>query len=217
VTGHDLWPWALMALLGAYHGLNPAMGWLFAVGLGLQDRSRRSVVRALPAIAAGHELSIALVALLVLGLGVLADPAMLHVGAAVVLVAFGLFRFVKPNAHPRWTRARVNRREIALWSFLMSSAHGAGLMVAPVLIGAGAAEASAHDHALIDAGSAGFAPPAAALAVTLHVAAMLAVMGLVAVVVYEKVGVNVLRRAWINLDHVWAAAFVAAGAVTLVT
>jgi hypothetical protein len=214
---HDLWPWALMALLGAYHGLNPAMGWLFAVSLGLQDRSRRSVVRALPAIAVGHELSIAIVALLVLGLGLLADPAVLHVAAAVVLVAFGTFRFVKPNAHPRWTRARVNRRELTLWSFLMSSAHGAGLMVAPILIGAGAAEASAHDHALLDAGSASFTAPTAALAISLHVGVMLLVMGLVAVVVYDKVGVTVLRRAWINVDHLWAAAFIMAGFVTLIT
>lgn len=77
----DAWPWLLLALLGAYHGLNPAMGWLFAVGLGLQDRSRDSVLRALPPIALGHELAIAAVALLVVGLGAVADPGPLRVGA----------------------------------------------------------------------------------------------------------------------------------------
>src|SRR3712207_3293894 len=102
------------------------MGWLFAVGLGLQDRSRRSVVRALGPIALGHELAVALVAALVIGLGVLTDARALHIGAAVALVAFGLFRFARPRAHPRWTRMRVNRRELTWWSFLMSSAHGAG-------------------------------------------------------------------------------------------
>src|SRR5688572_15382193 len=136
-------PLVTVALLGAYHGLNPAMGWLFAVGLGMQERSRRAVLRALPPIAAGHELAIALVALLVVGLGALADPRALHLAAAITLIAFGIFRFARPRAHPRWTTMRVTRKELTCWSFLMSSAHGAGLMVAPVLLGSGAVE-SAH-------------------------------------------------------------------------
>jgi hypothetical protein len=211
------WPWLLLALLGAYHGINPAMGWLFAVGLGLQDRSRRSVLRALLPIAVGHELALATVVLLVLGVGAVADPTVLHIGAAVVLVAFGLFRFAKPRAHPRWTTMRVSRGELTWWSFLMSSAHGAGLMVAPVLIGAGAAQADAHAHGLDHAGVGALSLPQSALAITFHVGAMLLVMGVVAVLVYEKLGVAVLRRAWINLDHVWAAAFVLAGVITLLT
>jgi hypothetical protein len=212
------WPWVLMALLGAYHGLNPAMGWLFAVALGMQERDRGAVLRALPPIAIGHELAIALVALLVLGLGALTDPSVLHLGAGFALIGFGAFRFAKPRAHPRWTRARVNRRELTWWSFLMSSAHGAGLMVAPVLIGAGAAsEAAAGDHALAAVQAQGLSIPGSALAVTLHVAAMLAVMGVIAVVVYDRVGVAVLRRAWVNLDAVWATAFVMAGVLTLFT
>jgi hypothetical protein len=214
---HSAWPWALMALLGAYHGLNPAMGWLFAVGLGLQDRDRRSVLRALPPIAIGHELAIAVVALLVLGLGVLTDTSVLHIGAAVVLIAFGLFRFVKPRAHPRWTTMHVNRRELTLWSFLMSSAHGAGLMVAPVLIGAGAAQADASGTTIGHVDVGGMSMAQGALAITLHVGAMLLVMGVISLVVYEKVGVAVLRRAWINLDLLWAAAFVMAGVVTFFT
>jgi hypothetical protein len=214
----EAWPWVLMALLGAYHGLNPAMGWLFAVALGMQERDRRAVLRALPPIAIGHELAIAVVVLLVLGLGALTDPSALHLGAGVALIAFGVFRFVKPRAHPRWTRARVNRRELTWWSFLMSSAHGAGLMVAPVVIGAGAAsEAAADDHALSAVQAQAMSIPGSVLAVTLHVAAMLAVMGVVAIVVYDHVGVAVLRRAWVNLDAVWAGAFVLAGVLTLFT
>jgi hypothetical protein len=107
------------------------MGWLFAVALGMQDRDRGAVLRALPAIAIGHELSLVLVVAVVLGLGLLTDTSVLHLGAGIALVAFGIFRFVKPRAHFRWTTGRVNRRELAWWSFLMSSAHGAGLMVAP--------------------------------------------------------------------------------------
>jgi hypothetical protein len=211
-------PLATVALLGAYHGLNPAMGWLFAVALGMQDRDRRSVRRALPPIAIGHELAVAAVAALVIGLGAIADPRALAVGAAAVLVAFGIFRFARPRAHPRWTTMRVTRGELAWWSFLMSSAHGAGLMVAPVLLGTGATARAhahtghAHEHpaATIDAAE-------ALLAITVHVGTMLAVMALVAVVVYEKLGLTFLRRAWLNSDQLWAAAFVAAGALTLVT
>src|SRR4029450_4445012 len=158
---------------------------------------------------------IALVAALVIGVGVLADPRPLHLAAAAALVGFGLFRFWKPRAHPRWTTMRVNRRELTWWSFLMSSAHGAGLMVAPVLIGAGAPAASASSaHALEAVRSGAMSIPESGLAILLHVGAMIAVMGVVAVVVYEHVGVAVLRKAWVNLDGVWAAAFVVAGRVT---
>ncbi len=212
----DLWALLLIAALGAYHGLNPAMGWLFAVALGMQDRDRKAVLRALPPIAIGHELSLVVVVAVVLGLGLLTDPSALRMGAGVALIAFGIFRFVKPRAHFRWTTMRVNRRELAWWSFLMSTAHGAGLMVAPVLIGSGAASAAAHDHAL-EAASGGTELLTGALGLMLHVGAMVLVMGVVAVLVYEKLGVAVLRSAWINLDGVWAGAFVLAGVLTLFT
>jgi hypothetical protein len=212
-----VWPWVILALLGAYHGLNPAMGWLFAVALGMQERRRSAVTGALLPIALGHELSIVLVAAVVLGLGLVADSSALHLGAGLALIAFGVFRFVKPRAHPRWTTMRVNRRELTWWSFLMSSAHGAGLMVAPVLIGAGAEEASASDHALEAVRNGTMSIPESGLGILLHVGAMIAVMGVIAVLVYEYVGVGILRKAWLNLDHVWAAAFVGAGVLTLVT
>jgi hypothetical protein len=214
----DALPLVTIALLGAYHGLNPAMGWLFAVGLGMQDRDRRSVVRALPPIAVGHELSIALVAALVVGIGAIADPRPLHVGAALGLIAFGLFRFWKPRAHPRWTTMRVSRGELTWWSFLMSSAHGAGFMVAPVLLGIGATETAQADPGPVhDLPAATMTVGQAALAVSVHVAVMLAVMGVVAVLVYEKLGLTFLRKAWINSDQFWAAAFILAGLVTLAT
>ena len=215
----ELWPWVLMAVLGAYHGLNPAMGWLFAVALGMQEDDRRGVLRALPPIALGHEAAVALAALLVLGLGLLADTSALHVGAGVALIAFGIFRFARPRAHPRWVKARVSRGELAWWSFLMSSAHGAGLMVAPVLLGAGAAqEAGARqEHSLAAVQEHGLSLAGSAAALVLHVAAMLAVMAAVAVLVYDRWGVAILRRSWLNLEGVWAGAFVVAGLVTLVS
>jgi len=212
----DLWALLVIAALGAYHGLNPAMGWLFAVALGMQDKDRKAVLRALPPIALGHELSLVIVAAAVLGLGLLTDPSVLRLAAGIALILFGIFRFAKPRAHFRWTTMRVNRRELAWWSFLMSSAHGAGLMVAPVLIGGGAASASAHDHALEATGD-GAALLTGALGLLLHVGAMIAVMAVVAVLVYDKLGVAVLRKAWINLDGLWAGAFVLAGVLTLFT
>jgi energy-converting hydrogenase Eha subunit E len=206
--------WLTLAGLGAYHGLNPAMGWLFAVSLGLQHGERRAVTRSFLPIAIGHELSVVIVAALVLGLGVVADPAVLHIGAAAVLIGFGLWRFARPRAHPRWTTMRVNRRELTLWSFLMSSAHGAGLMVAPVLLGGAAASASeGHDLAMASSSPV----DVAAVGVALHLVAMVAVMATVALVVYTKVGVEILRRAWVNTDALWAGAFVLAGIITLLT
>jgi hypothetical protein len=208
---NDLWPYILLGLLGAYHGLNPAMGWLFAVALGMQERSRRAVLRSLLPIAIGHECSIALVAVLVVGLGLLADTHVLHVGAGIALIAFGIFRFVRPRAHFRWTRLRVNRRELGWWSFLMSTAHGAGLMIAPVILGLQASSNSHDDMAMLSGGQMDIA----AVGIAVHVLAMVAVMGAIAYFVYARVGLQILRRAWLNTDQVWAGAFVLAGLVTL--
>lgn len=211
--------WVTLIVLGVYHGLNPAMGWLFAVSQGMQHRSRRALLRSLVPIAIGHELSIALVAALVLGASVVISSATLHLAAALSLFAFGIFRFAKPNAHWRWTTMRVNSKELTLWSFLMSTAHGAGLMVAPVLIGLqGVAQASAHARAgdKQDVGMLSHVPLVpSGIGIALHVLAMVAVMGVIALVIYEKLGLEVLRRAWINTDRLWAATFVAAALVTL--
>jgi hypothetical protein len=216
---HGAWPYILLGLLGAYHGLNPAMGWLFAVAIGMQERSRRAVLRSLLPIAIGHECSIVLVAALVLGLGLLADSSALHLGAGIGLIVFGIFRFIKPHAHFRWTTMTVNRRELGWWSFLMSTAHGAGFMVAPVLIGAGAADTAraSSDHELEHLQTASMSIPGSGLALLLHVGSMILVMGLVSIVVYEKLGVAILRQAWLNTEWLWAGAFVLAGVVTLFT
>jgi hypothetical protein len=216
---HGVWPYVVLGLLGAYHGINPAMGWLFAVALGMQERSRRAVLRSLLPIAIGHEASIVLIAAVVLGLGLLGHSTALHLGAGVGLIVFGVFRFVKPHAHFRWTRMTVNRRELSWWSFLMSTAHGAGFMVVPVMISAGTANAAAasSDHELQHVQMASLSIPGSALALLLHVASMILVMGIVSIVVYEKLGVAIVRQAWLNTEWLWAGAFVLAGVVTLFT
>jgi hypothetical protein len=218
-VNHDI-AFATLAALGAYHGVNPAMGWLFAVSRGMQERSRRAVLRSLLPIAIGHELSLAVVVGALLALSAIVDSSALHLGAAIALFGFGIFRFAKPHAHFRWTSMRVSDRELALWSFLMSTAHGAGLMVAPVVLGlqAGLADAHVRAHDRTDVAMATHAPiGASALGIALHVAVMLVVMGAIAVVVYERVGLEVLRRAWVNTDHLWAGAFILGGVITLLT
>src|SRR5918992_1184808 len=143
----EVWP---LVVLGLYHGVNPAMGWLFAVALGLQERRRSAVLRALPFIAVGHEASVAVVVALVSGLQLVAAPDLLRIGGAAALIAFGAFKFLKPRSHPRWVGLRVSARELALWSFLMSTAHGAGLMLFPVLIGE---PSHAHGATLVSSAS----------------------------------------------------------------
>src|SRR4051794_14947014 len=153
------------------------MGWLFAVSRGMQERSRRAVARSLVPIAIGHEASIALVALLVVVLSTSTDPTGLRIAAATVLIAFGIFRFVKPRAHFRWTSMRVSDRELGVWSFLMSTAHGAGLMVAPVVLGLEASKSHGHDDmAMLASGPISIT----AVGVAVHVLVMLAVMGTIA-------------------------------------
>lgn len=209
-----------LAALGAYHGVNPAMGWLFAVSRGMQERSRRAVVGSLLPIAVGHELSLLVVVGSLLALETVVDGSTLHLAAAFALIAFGIFRFARPRAHFRWTTMRVSSRELGLWSFLMSTAHGAGLMVAPVVLGLQSTLADAHvdEHDRMDVAMVSHAALGpSALGLALHVGTMLLVMGAIAVFVYERIGLEILRRAWLNTDHVWAGAFVLAGVLTLLS
>ncbi|HYL59134.1 MAG TPA: hypothetical protein VEU51_09695 [Candidatus Acidoferrales bacterium] len=207
------WPWIAVAALGAYHGVDPSMGWLFAVALGLQEQSRAKVVRSLGPIAVGHLASIAAVVAIIGGLRLFVAIDWLRPLGAGALIAFGLFRFVWPRAHPRWVAMRVNSAELALWSFLMASAHGAGLMLFPILIGM--TPHSAHGAHHMAAAHAAHTVAQAIAVVLLHTGTMIVVMGAIAILVYDYVGLAILRSAWINLDTVWASALVAAGVFSL--
>lgn len=211
--------WVALGLLGAFHGLNPGMGWLFAVSRGLQEGQRREVVRSLWPIALGHELAIGVAVVLVVGLEAVLAPAILRGAGAVMMIGLGLFKVLKPRSHPKWVGMRVSRPELAVWSFLMSSAHGAGLMLFPILIGAAPAidQHAGQAQKISEAGLSGASLGVAVLALTIHLAAVVLVMGAVALVVYDKLGLAILRKAWVNLDLVWAGALVAAGAFTLFT
>ena len=200
-------------MLGAYHGIDPSMGWLFAVALGLQDKSRARVLSALIPIALGHLLSIAIVVAVVGGLRVASfNPGHIRFIGAGALIGFGLFRLIWPRAHPRWVAMRVDSVELGLWSFLMASAHGAGLMLFPILMTVmPGGQAMAH-HMMPALGT---TFTTGAMVVIVHTSAMLLVMGSIAIVIYEKVGLAILRSAWINLDLIWAGALILAGLLSM--
>lgn len=209
VGADALW---MMAFLGAYHGINPGMGWLFAVALGMQQQKASAVARSLVPIAIGHALAIAGVVLAAAFLGRALSPELIRYPVAVVLIGLGIRCLVR-HRHPRWVRMRVGFRDLTVWSFLMASSHGAGLMVLPVLLASRGVEAAGQMavHAHTSA-----SPLAALLATSVHTIAYLTVTGVVAWVVYAWCGLALLRKAWFNLDAIWAAALVVAGAVTLV-
>ncbi len=265
------WPWAAIVLLGVWHGINPGMGWLFAVALGMQEQQGSAVWRALLPLGLGHALAVAGAIGLAALIGLVVPPLYLKWLVAVVLVGFGLYRLVR-HRHPRWAGMRVGFRDLTVWSLLMASAHGAGLMVLPFVVGAsippvlgssgpvapvGHHEAptiitSAHVSPLegsespeavcrpgahgavaspgpspcreAEAGHAAHTGPLLSgltdgrlvgLAATLlHTLGYLLVMGLVAVIVYERLGLRLLRSMWFNLDLIWAAALILTGLLT---
>ena len=206
----ELWLWLAVAGLGFFHGINPAMGWLFAAGLGLNRNSERVVWLSLIPIALGHALAVGLVLLVVLALGFVVDPVPLQRLAAVVLIAWGAWHAFYGGRHKVRVGMQTGLAGLFLWSFLMASAHGAGLMLIPAVIPLCLAAAPAHE--LAASGSA----VVALLALGLHTATMLAAIGAISIAVYKWIGVAFLRRGWINLDLVWAIALMLCGGILLV-
>lgn len=208
LTSTALWT---MLLLGAFHGINPGMGWLFAVSLGMQEQKSSAVVKALVPIAIGHALAIGSVVLVAVLFGMTLPFTAVRYSVAAVLIGLGIFSLVQ-HKHPRWVRMKVGFRDLTIWSFLTASAHGAGLMVVPVLLGSSAVEAemTGHHHPSLSA-----SPLIGMLATGAHTLSYLVVMGLFAWLVYRKFGLALLRKAWFNFDLVWAVALVVTGLVTV--
>jgi len=197
----ELAVWPTLFLLGAYHGINPGMGWLFAVARGMQEHRTRAVAWSLPPIALGHALSIGVV-VLVARLAQVALPLMyIRIGVAAALVGLGVYKLIR-SRHFRWGGMQVGFRELTIWSFLMASAHGAGLMVLPVVL----AGPHAHHHTGAVNG---------VWATLIHTLGYFTVTAAVALLVYQKFGLAMLRRSWINLDLIWAVALVVTGVVAL--
>jgi hypothetical protein len=208
--------WGAMLLLGAYHGINPGMGWLFAVALGMQQDSARGVWRALPPIALGHAAAVGVV-VAAAGLARMVMPLeVLKIVVASTLVTLGLYRLWR-HRHPRFGGMQVGFLDLTIWSFLMASAHGAGFMVLPFVLVMPAGVSAAGEHAVHAASaSAGMLWPNA-LAVGIHSFAYLTVTALVAWIVYRKLGLALLRTAWFNVDWLWAGALVVTGLAVLLT
>ena len=200
-----LWPWLVLAGLGAFHGLNPAMGWLFAVALGLHRKSRGTVFWALPPIALGHALSIAIIAGAVVVAGVMVNQRLVLAGAGFLLIGWAIYHQLYGHRHRVRVGMRTGQIGLVLWSFLMATAHGAGLMLLPALFQLCLSPSPGYE--ITAGGSLGMT----LAAVSVHTGAMLAVTGLIAVVVYEWVGLAILRTAWVNLDLLWTAALATTG------
>jgi uncharacterized membrane protein (UPF0136 family) len=207
----DLWPWLAVFGLGIFHGVNPAMGWLFAVALGLQEQRRAAVFRALPPMVLGHALSIAIIIAAVLLARVRLPHLALKISAAAILFAFGFYRLFR-SRHPKWVGMRVGFGDLTFWSFVMASAHGAGLMLVPFFLGSRAA-GTGHHHSTAFAN---FSAPSLLIAsVAVHTLGYLLMTAVIAILVYEKLGVAILRRAWFNIDLVWMLALMITGVFIL--
>lgn len=208
------WPWVVLAALGAYHGLNPAMGWLFALALGLQEKRRSAVIGALLPIAAGHAVAITVAILLARFFLQFLPITILKWGVALILFAFGAYRIFR-SSHPRGAGMRVGAKDLFVWSLLMASAHGAGLMLIPVVL---AQPMLGMTHSMAVAAPQSLDGSVIMLAVVIHTVSMLAVAGILAIVffdTYEKLGLRLLQSTWFNFDLLWAMALLVAGIAIL--
>jgi hypothetical protein len=205
----ELWLWLAIAALGLFHGINPAMGWLFAAGLGLNRKSERVVWLALIPIALGHALAVGIVLALVLALGFIIEPVPLQRFAGIILLAWGAWHAFYGRRHKLRVGMQTGLAGLFLWSFLMANAHGAGLMLIPAVIPLCLAAAPGHE--LTATGSA----PVAVLALGVHTGAMLAAIATISIAVYKWIGVAFLRRGWVNLDLLWTIALILCGIILL--
>lgn len=202
----DAWSSPVFAGLGAFHGLNPAMGWLFAVALGLHRQSRSVVWASLLPIAAGHALSIAAVAGLLAATGYLFPSEFVRIAAGMSLLAWAAYHWRFGHRHRVRFGMQIGLLGLAAWSFLMATAHGAGLMLWPAFMPLCVSTDSSGLSGSLGAMLAG---------VGIHTAAMLATTAVIAVAIYEWLGLGLLRRAWLNLDRIWSIALCATGALLL--
>jgi hypothetical protein len=207
--------WLAIIASGLYHGVNPGMGWPLAVSAGLMGRGRREVVTAMVPLAAGHLVSMLVILLPFALMTALLDwQREIRIGASVAVIAFGVFRLVN-RRHPR-ALARIRPTQLALWSFTIATAHGAGLMLLPIYLGLCSIEEFDKAHqasAILMAQNS-----ATAIIVSLvHTIAMVVAGGVFALLVYGWLGLKFLSRSWFNLDLVWALSLILIGAFGLLT
>jgi hypothetical protein len=207
-NGTGAWLWLAVVASGFYHGLSPGMGWPLAVSAGLWEKQEGAVFRALLPLAAGHFAAMAVVVLPFALLSWLIERSTeIRVGAGLLVAGFGLWRLID-RRHPR-ALARIKPTQLALWSFVMAIAHGAGLLLVPIFLGMEAGDAHAG-HAGMDHGT-GRGIASALFISGVHTLAMFAGSGAIAWAVYRYLGLQFLKKSWFNLEAVWALSLVAAG------
>ena len=205
--------WLAVIASGLYHGVNPGMGWPLAVSAGMMEKSPRALVAALWALAAGHLLAMLLMILpFSLLVSLVYWQRKIRIGASVLVMGFGAFRLID-RRHPR-ALARIKPSQLGLWSFAAATAHGAGLMLAPIYLGI--CEASGLDKGDAAASTLISANLGMAVLVSIvHTGAMIAAGGLCAWLVYRYFGLKFVSRSWFNLDATWAATLIFVGAISL--
>jgi len=209
MLGAEAAAWWAVVGFGLYHGLNPAMGWPLAVANGLAARRDAAVFATVLPLGAGHLLAMAAVLLPFTLLAWYVEwSRALRMGAGLLVLGFGLLRLARPR-HPRFL-ARVPPTRLAWWSFLMATAHGAGLMLVPIVLGLCAVEGSHPGHVPLGTGIA-----IALLMALVHTAVMIASGLALAWAVYRWLGLGFLSRGWLNLESVWASSLVVTGAVAV--
>ena len=216
MNGTDWTPaglWLAVVASGLFHGVNPGMGWPLAVSAGLMEKSSRALVAALWPLTAGHLLAMLLVILPFALLVTLVEwQRQIQIGAAVLVIGFGIFRLVN-RRHPR-ALARIRPTQLGLWSFAVAIAHGAGLMLVPIYLGL--CRASDLDKAHQAAGALiNFNLGMAVLTSVVHSASMIAAGGLSAWLVYRYLGLKFMQRSWFNLETTWAVSLILVGAIAL--
>ena len=206
--------WLAVVASGLYHGVNPGMGWPLAVSAGLMERSSRALVAALWPLTVGHLLAM-LVVLLPFSLlvAVVQWQRQIQIGASILVIGFGIFRLINQR-HPR-VLARIRPTQLAIWSFAVAIAHGAGLMLVPIYLGLCRAADINRGHeaagTLINASLS-----MAVLVSVVHSIAMIAAGGFLAWLVYRHLGLKFVSRSWFNLDTTWAFSLILVGALSLV-
>jgi hypothetical protein len=203
----EYWPWIAIICLGLFHGINPAMGWLFAVALGLHRQSQRVVLASLIPIAIGHAVAVSTVIIAVVMLGAIVDTAMRSAG--VVLLGYAGWHALSGHRQRMRIGMQTGIVGLFLWSFLIANAHGAGLMLIPTLMPVCFSASPAGEL------TASSSFPIAVVVIGVHTAAMIAMIAVTALAVYRWVGLAFLRRGWVNLDLAWTVALGACGILLL--
>jgi hypothetical protein len=213
--------WATVIGSGVFHGVNPAMGWLFAAALGLQRGSRKAMLLALPPIALGHAASVLLVMTSAIAFGVFVQTSHLRVAMGAVLIVWAVYHHLYGHRH----RVRVGMTAgfvgLALWSAAMATMHGAGLMLVPALLPVcGGASASIASASVASGAAASMLPGSLQMVgqmTALHTVVTLVTEGAIAFAAYEYLGLGMLRRGWINFDWLWCGALTLTGVLLIVT